>query len=899
MIIDNLLSIFFGTKHERDIKKLTLTVNKINTLERETEKLSDEELFNKTAQFKNRLEQGEKIKSILPEAFATVREAAKRKLGIRLFDVQLMGGIVLHQGKIAEMKTGEGKTFAALMPVYLNSLTGKGVHVVTVNDYLARRDAEWIKPVYEALGLSTGIIQQDMDPVSRKNAYSCDVTYGTNSEFGFDYLRDNMAEDASVQVQRELNYAIIDEVDSILIDEARTPLIISGPADDFMRRYEEADKIVRRLHENADYSVNKKERTALLTESGVEKIEKILKIDNLYDISNIENIHIIDQALRAHALFKRDVDYITQDGEIVIVDEFTGRTMPGKRYSDGLHQAIEAKEKVKVQRENQTYATISIQNFFRLYSKLAGMTGTADTEAVEFKKTYKLDAVVIPTNKLMIRKDYIDRIFDTEENKFSAVADEIEELYSSGRPVLAGTVSVEKSEKLSGILKTRGIPHRVLNAKQHENEARIIAEAGKPGSVTIATNMAGRGVDIILGGSKSFINDVNSYEAHDPESWTFFKRKVITGDYNGSADMLDKIKEPDKKTAQSIIKKWDEWEENHRTVSESGGLHIIGTERHEARRIDNQLRGRSGRQGDKGSSGFYVSLEDHLVRNFATGPNCRLPKDYEIDENGEITNRTVHLALEKAQKRIETYNFEIRKHMLEYDDVMNFQRDFIYNERKRLLSKTDLQATANEYIEKLARDKIREHIGDKTNEHSLSDEINGWLISGFNIDPEPEGLSPENHSPDELAPEIEKLLIKQYNNKIQSLGSDGRAIEQMIFLYVLDARWREHLLNMDDLRDGVWTMSYSERNPIYEYKITGAQLFNETISRIRYDAISTLLKAGNQIAGRYMYRDLSEYKPINAIKTVPDPDKMHYIKNPSGGVKRIKTRRGRKKISIK
>ncbi|RME66079.1 MAG: preprotein translocase subunit SecA, partial [Nitrospirae bacterium] len=672
-MVYKLLEKIIGTKNDRELKRLWKVVEQINALEPTIASLSDLELRKKTDEFRDRLAKGETLDDLLIEAFAVVRETGKRKLNMRHFDVQLIGGIVLHEGKIAEMKTGEGKTLVATLPIYLNALEGKGVHLVTVNDYLAKRDAQWMGPIYHSLGLTVGVIQHEasflydpdfrtedkrydrLRPCSRKEAYMADVTYGTNNEFGFDYLRDNMKYDLNDMVQRELNYAIVDEVDSILIDEARTPLIISGPSEENTEIYYRINRIVPKLKKDVDFTLDEKTKNVVLTEEGSIKVEKLLGVENLFEPANIELVHHVLQALRAHHLFKRDVDYVVKDGQVIIVDEFTGRLMPGRRWSDGLHQAIEAKEGVKIESENQTLATITFQNYFRMYNKLAGMTGTAATEAEEFAKIYNLDVVVIPTHKPMIRNDYPDVVYKTERAKFNAVIKEIEDCYKRGQPVLVGTTSIEKSERLSKMLKKKGIPHHVLNAKYHEREAEIVAQAGRYKAVTIATNMAGRGTDIILGGNPEML-----------------AKEMIRNNPQATDEDFRKALEEAKRIC----------EEERKKVLEAGGLHIIGTERHEARRIDNQLRGRSGRQGDPGSSRFYLSLEDDLMRIFGGDRISSLMDRLKMDEDMPIENRMVTRAIENAQKRVEAHNFEIRKHLLEYDDVMNQQRTEIYSFRK-------------------------------------------------------------------------------------------------------------------------------------------------------------------------------------------------------------------------
>ena len=681
--------------NEREIKRLRAQVDVINGYEHEVSRLSDEELRGKTCEFRTRLANGQSLEDLLPEAFAVVREASFRTLGMRHFDVQLMGGIVLHEGRIAEMKTGEGKTLVATLPAYLNALTGKGVHIVTVNDYLARRDAEWMGSIYRFLGLKVGVIVHGASHAERREAYNADITYGTNNEFGFDYLRDNMVLSLDEMVQRELNYAIVDEVDSILIDEARTPLIISGQAEESTDLYYKFASLVSRLRPGEDYTVDEKAHSVALTEAGVAKVEKMLKVENLYDDANIELTHHLNQALKAHALMKRDRDYVVKDGKVIIVDEFTGRLMFGRRYSDGLHQAIEAKERVKVERESQTLASITFQNYFRMYKKLAGMTGTAATEEEEFRKIYGLDVVVIPTNEPMIRVDHPDVIYKTERAKFNAVVQEIEELHKAGRPVLVGTISIEKSERLSEMLRKRGIPHQVLNAKYHEKEAQIIAQAGRLGAVTIATNMAGRGTDILLGGNPEFIAKQKMRELrYPPEVVNACAERWHSGD--------PRIEEARERYREILAEVKRETDAEKEKVIALGGLHIIGTERHEARRIDNQLRGRAGRQGDPGSSRFYVSLEDDLMRLFGGEFITNIMNRLGWDEDQPIEHPQISRAIEAAQKRVEARNFDLRKHVLEYDDVMNRQREVIYGERRKVLKGENLKPVILDMIDFVA-----------------------------------------------------------------------------------------------------------------------------------------------------------------------------------------------------
>jgi len=757
----------FGTKNERYLKSIQPLVDKINSLEPQVQKLSDEQMRSRIGELRMQAEQGQDLDAMLPEVFALVREAGKRTLNMRHFDVQLIGGIVLHQGKIAEMKTGEGKTLVATLPVVLNALSGKGVHVVTVNDYLAKRDAEWMGNIYKFLGLSVGVIVHDLDDEERKKAYNADVTYGTNNEFGFDYLRDNMKFYPEQLVQRELNYAIVDEVDSILIDEARTPLIISGQSDESTHLYTRINSIIPRLKKDVDFTVDEKLKTVSLTDQGIQKLEQILKIDNLFDPRHITLQHHVLQALKAHYLFKRDVDYIVKDGQVIIVDEFTGRLMPGRRYSDGLHQALEAKEGVKVEAENQTLASITFQNYFRLYNKLAGMTGTADTEAVEFKQIYDLDVVVIPTHRPMIRKDYPDVIYKTQAEKYRAIVREIKEMHRQGRPVLVGTTSIENSELISRMLKKENIPHEVLNAKHHEKEAEIVAKAGEKGRVTIATNMAGRGTDIVLGPG----------------------------------------------------------------VKELGGLHIIGTERHESRRIDNQLRGRSGRQGDPGSSRFFLSLEDDLMRLFGSERIAGLMDKLGMQEDEPIENTLVSRAIENAQKKVEAHNFEIRKTLLEYDDVMNQQRIVIYAQRKELMQAKDLEPIILEFIDDLLQE-IYAPLENK--EPEAEEQIRAKLKEIFDLDrvisleplPKPE--------------EAKEGIVKILNELKGQAQEQYQEILRFFLLESLDRNWKEHLLNMDHLKEGIGLRGYGQKDPKQEYKIEGYNLFQEMLFFIKENTLKAL-----------------------------------------------------------
>lgn len=770
----------FFDSNKREIARLSALVERINNIEPELEALSDTELKAKTGEFKQRLNGGESLDSLLPEAFAVVREAAKRTIGQRHYDVQLMGGIVLHEGRIAEMKTGEGKTLSATLPVYLNALTGKGVHVVTVNDYLAKRDAEWMGQIYRFLGMSVGVIVHGLDFRDRADAYQCDITYGTNNEFGFDYLRDNMVTSPDLLVQRELNYAIVDEVDSILIDEARTPLIISGMAEESTNHYEQFARIVPRLQNEIDYTVDEKAKTAAMTEAGVAKVEKMLGIDNLFDDRHFALNHYLIQALKAYTLFKRDRDYVVKDGEVIIVDEFTGRLMPGRRYSDGLHQAIEAKENVKVAQESQTLASITFQNYFRMYEKLAGMTGTAATEEEEFRRIYGMDVVVIPTNKPMIRVDYPDLVYKTSAAKYAAVVKEIEEKHKKGQPVLVGTISIERSEELSRMLKKIGIPHQVLNAKYHEQEAEIIKNAGQRGAVTIATNMAGRGTDIVLGEG----------------------------------------------------------------VAELGGLHVIGTERHESRRIDNQLRGRSGRQGDPGSSRFYVSLEDDLMRLFGSERISGLMERLGWEDDQPIENMQITRAIENAQKKVENRNFEIRKQVLEYDNILNQQRELIYEQRRAVL----LGENIHDYIETVFANAFK-HITSEYADEKIA--VEEWNLDGLiaryqDVTTKVLPLSKDELAAmavDEIAAELSRQALAAYQEREQEYGSETmRRIEYLVLLQIIDRKWMEHLREMDGLREGIGLRAYGQRDPLMEYRFEAYEMFNAMVRSIQEDCVRMLFR---------------------------------------------------------
>ena len=776
----NYLTKVFGSKNERELKRLQPLLGEVNLLEPKIQAMNDAQLRAQTGLFRERLDRGEPLDDMLPEAFASVREASVRALKMRHFDCQIIGGVVLHQGKIAEMKTGEGKTLVATLSAYLNALSGKGVHIITVNDYLAKRDSEWMGQIYNFIGLSVGTIIHGLDDRERLEAYHSDITYGTNNEFGFDYLRDNMKFDKTSLVQKMLHYAIVDEVDSILVDEARTPLIISGPAEKSTQLYYQVDSILPRLVRDEDYTIDEKARTIVMTEEGVAKAEGLLNVDNLYDPKYIELLHHINQALKAHALFKRDVDYIIKDGQVIIVDEFTGRLMPGRRYSEGLHQALEAKEKVRIENENQTLASITFQNYFRMYDKLAGMTGTADTEAAEFKKIYNLDVSVMPTNEQMIRIDFPDAIYKTKREKYDAALDEIEALNKRGQPVLVGTISIDVSEQLSKILKKRGIPHNILNAKNHEKEAEIVSMAGQRGAVTISTNMAGRGTDIVLGEG----------------------------------------------------------------VTDLGGLHILGTERHESRRIDNQLRGRSGRQGDPGSSRFYLALEDDLLRIFGGERITGIMDKLGMEEGIPIEHNLISKAIENAQRKVEGHNFDIRKHLLEYDDVMNQQREVIYRQRREILEGKNLK----EVIEEMIREKAEEIADDFADERALPEEwdikeVKKAVYKQYNIRFDIERDSLDGLDRDGLAQLISDDAVQAYNKKEMMIGSDeARHLEQLVMLQTVDNLWKDHLLSMDHLKEGIGLRGYAQQNPLLVYKKEGYDMFQDMIARVKEETMGILFR---------------------------------------------------------
>jgi preprotein translocase subunit SecA len=838
-MFETVLAKTFGTKHDREVKKMRPLVAAISDMEPKVKELSDQELAAQTVAFREQLDQGASLDDLLIPAFATVREAGRRFLNMRHFDVQLIGGIVLHNGKIAEMKTGEGKTLVATLPVYLNALAGKGVHVVTVNDYLAKRDAEWMSRIYKSLGMTVGVIVHDLSDQERYENYHCDITYGTNNEYGFDYLRDNMKFRLAECVQREHFFAIVDEVDSILIDEARTPLIISGPSEESTDKYYRINRIIPHLVRGeviegkepgqkwttGDYTVEERTRTVGLTEEGVLKIEKLLGLSNLYDAINMEMNHHVQQALKAHVIFQRDRDYVVKDDEIIIVDEFTGRMMPGRRWSDGLHQAVEAKEGVKIQRENQTLATITFQNYFRMYKKLAGMTGTADTEAAEFGKTYNLDVTIIPTNRPLRRLELNDVVYRTEEEKFRNAGKEIKERHEKGQPVLVGTVSVEKSEKLSGILKRMGVRHEVLNAKNHEREAHIIAQAGRKGAVTVSTNMAGRGTDILLGGNPEFMaKDFLRKEGKDPDSL-----------------QTAAVGTPEREEWDRVYGRFkDETADEHDEVVNLGGLHIVGTERHESRRIDNQLRGRAGRQGDPGSARFYLSLQDDLMRIFGGHRMQNLMLKLGMEEDVPIESRLISKRIAAAQEAVEAQHFASRKHVLEYDDVMNKQRQAVYNLRRSLLEGADQKARVLEIIEGILTTYMDSRCPEKG--HPSEYDWNGLesdILTQFGVKIHSDALQELDRRGIEA--EIHDQLLNKYQEKEELIGAElMREMERVIMLNVIDNQWKDHLLSMDHLKEGIGMRAYGQKDPLIEYKKESFDLFQDMMDRIEDEAVRFL-----------------------------------------------------------
>ncbi len=847
----------FKTYSEKEVKRVMPVVNKINSLEEEMTKLTDKELREKTDYFKKQLEEGKTLDDILPEAFAVVREASKRTLGMRHFDVQLIGGIILHQGRIAEMKTGEGKTLVATLPVYLNALEGKGVHVITVNDYLAKRDSEWMGKLYKFLGLSVGLVIAGMDPEAKQKAYAADITYGTNNEFGFDYLRDNMVIYKNQLVQRGLHYAIVDEIDSILIDEARTPLIISGRANESSDLYKKANDFVRKLeakviveedvkdfeqaedNEKYDYIVDLKAKSATLTQKGIKKAEEFFGLENFNDLENSTLVHHVNQALRAHGVMKKDIDYIVKDGEVLIVDEFTGRIMYGRRYNNGLHQAIEAKEKVKIADESKTLATITFQNYFRMYDKLSGMTGTAMTEESEFEEIYNLDVVEIPTNKAMVRNDKNDVIYKNETAKFRAVVEDVKQSHEKGQPVLIGTVSIEKSEKLSKLLTAAHIPHEVLNAKSHEKEAMIVAQAGKFGAVTIATNMAGRGTDIMLGGNSEYLAKEEMKKNKVPE---YLIEESNTYYETDNQDIL-RAREQFKKA----VEKYDEKiKDEKKKVIDAGGLKIIGTERHESRRIDNQLRGRSGRQGDVGESQFYIGLDDDLMKIFGGDAITKVYNTLGADENMPIASKMISKAVENAQKKVEGRNFSIRKNVLKYDDVMNAQREIIYKQRREVLDGEDIHQNILNMINTIAEETVTMFTegedGKTVNEEALIPEIEN--VFGLDMS---EYIKANKNNSVAIIEEIEKQAVAKYQAKEEEITAERmRELERIVMLKVVDEKWMNHIDNMDELKNGIGLRAYGQQDPVVKYRVEGMDMFEEMIANIKVDVVKILMNIRKQ-----------------------------------------------------
>jgi len=847
----------FKSYSEKEVKRVMPIVNKINSLEPEMEKLTDHELKEKTNYFKKQLSEGKTLDDILPEAFAVVREASKRALGMRHFDVQLIGGIILHQGRIAEMKTGEGKTLVATLPVYLNALEGKGVHVITVNDYLAKRDSEWMGKLYKFLGLSVGLVIAGMDPNAKQKAYAADITYGTNNEFGFDYLRDNMVIYKNQLVQRGLHYAIVDEIDSILIDEARTPLIISGRANESSDLYKKANDFVRKLepkviieedvkdfeqaedNEKYDYIVDLKAKSASLTQKGIKKAEEFFGLENFNDLENSTLVHHVNQALRAHGVMKKDIDYIVKDGEVLIVDEFTGRIMYGRRYNNGLHQAIEAKERVKIADESKTLATITFQNYFRMYDKLSGMTGTAMTEEAEFEEIYNLDVVSIPTNKPMVRKDENDVIYKNENAKFRAVIESVKESHAKGQPVLIGTVSIEKSEKLSKLLNEARIPHEVLNAKSHEKEAMIVAQAGKYGAVTIATNMAGRGTDIMLGGNSEYLAKEEMRKNRVPE---YLIEESNTYYETDDQDILRAREQFNK-----LVEKYEEQiKEEKQKVIDAGGLKIIGTERHESRRIDNQLRGRSGRQGDVGESKFYIGLDDDLMKIFGGDAITRVYNTLGADENMPIQSRMISKAVENAQKKVEGRNFSIRKNVLKYDDVMNVQREIIYNQRREVLDGKDIHENIVNMITTIAEETVSTYIEGEDGKAVNAESLNTEISNIFGIDMA-EFINTHEKDSNAIIEELEKQAIEKYQAKEEEITSEKmRELERVVMLKVVDEKWMNHIDSMDELKNGIGLRAYGQQDPVVKYRTEGMDMFEEMVANIKLDVVKILMNIRKQ-----------------------------------------------------
>ncbi len=887
MFLDVAIAKIFGTKNERELKAMRPMVESINEFEPAIQQLSDHDLAQKTAEFKERIAQGATLEDLLPEAFAVVREAGRRMLNMRHFDVQMIGGVVLHRGKIAEMKTGEGKTLVATLPVYLNALEGKGVHVVTVNDYLAKRDSEWMGKIYRFLGLSVGVIVHDLDDVERRENYNCDITYGTNNEFGFDYLRDNMKFRLEDCVQRGHHFAIVDEVDSILIDEARTPLIISGPSEESTDKYYKVNRIIPKLirgeviegkepgekYYTGDFTVDEKQRNVALTDEGFDKCARLLGLPSLWDMETIEWKHHVEQALKAHVMFHRDKDYVVQEGQVIIVDEFTGRLMPGRRWSDGLHQAIEAKETVKIERENQTLATITFQNYFRMYKKLAGMTGTADTEAAEFQKIYNLDVTVVPTNRPLIRIENRDIVYRTEEEKFRNAAKEIKSCQERGQPVLVGTISVEKSEKLSGILRRMGVKHEILNAKNHEREAYIVAQAGRKGIVTVSTNMAGRGTDILLGGNPEFMTKDACLKERIAEQLPKGQEVFISDQqffyfYHQGAFY------------RAPRAKWDEFfsrykvqtDAEHDEVVALGGLHITGTERHESRRIDNQLRGRAGRQGDPGSSRFFLSLQDDLLRIFGGERIQNLMLRLGMEEDVPIESKLITRRIAKAQEAVEAQNFAARKHLLEYDDVMNKQRQAVYGMRRDLLEGKDQKDRIEEMVRGIVRSFIDARCGQ--NVHPTEWDLPGLrtdLLSQFGVKVETQEF--ESEKADAIEDTVVELLMKKYGEKESMVTAPAmRETERMIMLHVIDDQWKDHLLSMDHLKEGIGLRGYGQKDPLVEYKKESFLLFQEMMDRIEDETLRYLFFLQPVSADRLPLpiQPAEEYEEEEAAPPAPD-----------------------------
>src|SRR3954469_21107119 len=935
-MLDTILAKVVGTQNDRELKRLRPIVAAVNAFEPTVKALSDEQLRGKTAEFRQRVTGGESLDDILPEAFAVVREAGRRTLNMRHFDVQLIGGMVLHRGKIAEMKTGEGKTLVATLPAYLNALAGKGVHVVTVNDYLARRDSEWMGRIYRFLGMSVGVIQHDMTDAERQGAYGCDITYGTNNEFGFDYLRDNMKFDLSHYVQRGHNFAIVDEVDSILIDEARTPLIISGPAEESTDLYYEVDRIIPKLAKGAvtrgdvkaeereelektgDYIVDEKHKTVTLTESGMAKAEKLLAhrlepgTDGLYDPTNMKILHHINQALRAHSLFQLDVEYMVKDGQVVIVDEFTGRLMPGRRWSDGLHQAVEAKEhntnhpEVKIERENQTLATVTFQNYFRKYGKLAGMTGTADTEAQEFASIYKLDVMVVPTNRVLRRVEEPDTVYRTEKEKYEAIVVDIIEKQKQGRPALVGTVSIEKSERLSKLLKLRGIKHVVLNAKYHAQEAEIVAQAGRKANVTIATNMAGRGTDILLGGNPEFMARQQTLAEQIAERLPKGQEKFVDdADFVYFYHLDSFYRVPRTRYEELFAAYKHDTDVDHDHVVQSGGLHIIGTERHEARRIDNQLRGRAGRQGDPGSSRFYLSLEDDLMRIFGSDRISGLMQRLGMEEGVPIEHKMVTNAIARAQKQVEAQNFAVRKHLLEYDDVMNKQRESIYSLRRELLEgkihlSDDDTVDTREYVMTLAEELIDSTVDTYAGpEVDPDDRDFGAMTQAvadiFGMDPAAlNGMDLSGMTPEEITDALWAPILQKYETKEKLIPGDIlRRVERDIMLQIVDAQWKDHLYSLDHLKEGIGLRGYGQRDPLVEYKKESFALFQAMKDRVEEEIVRYLWRltpiSGDDAEGTAAPvrpaapRRAPQQVTLSSPQTAPPPSPFGAIGGSAGG----------------